>query len=588
MAYTPHLRYGGELYHYRTKGSKNGVRRYQNLDGSLTAAGYARYGVDPNFFKNAGRQVSNAANNVRNWATGGDRARANAQYNTAQARNTAYSMSPARLYDYGKADDGKTYRTPVHANARINSQQASNAQAARQAYTSQVQNYRSNFGSDNARALNKMTGREGQQIVGNKMQKLAGDEATTRQKANKRMLESYNAGRADREEQQANANKLNAQLRRADTSNKEYKNSLSGKMDKAIGKVLGDKNEKQKHEEKAERHDAKARDTITKMDKYAAPSTWFDKDEGKTGRDYSQQMADKYRAEAGRAAQERKKAKDETIGGRFENAKNNVGNWLKDRANEVGETAKKAADAASKSWVTNPVEFVKEATKVANKAGEKAGEAAKNVKEWATGKNAVKAVDDASVDYIKKNAIEKKDNFATNIAKKEQSAANRANRDSKSDEAKQHKKASDDAKRLSNQVKREQREDTRNAYNNLKNAERNYYNNTLQGKVDKAMNKLDAAVKNIKEATTKTTIHNKNGESTNIPAQKWLNDRFNNAKDAVSDAANKAGKAISEGASNATKEAAKVANKAGKAVDDARKNAADFVGNLFGRKKKKK
>ena len=36
------------LMHYRTKGSKNGVRRYQNEDGSLTAEGREHYGVgDP-------------------------------------------------------------------------------------------------------------------------------------------------------------------------------------------------------------------------------------------------------------------------------------------------------------------------------------------------------------------------------------------------------------------------------------------------------------------------------------------------------------------------------------------------------------
>lgn len=41
------------LEHYRTVGSKNGVRRYQNEDGSLTPEGYKHYGIDPN-----GRQAS--------------------------------------------------------------------------------------------------------------------------------------------------------------------------------------------------------------------------------------------------------------------------------------------------------------------------------------------------------------------------------------------------------------------------------------------------------------------------------------------------------------------------------------------------
>lgn len=36
--------YADELYHFRTKGSKNGVRRYQYPDGSLTPEGYVHYG----------------------------------------------------------------------------------------------------------------------------------------------------------------------------------------------------------------------------------------------------------------------------------------------------------------------------------------------------------------------------------------------------------------------------------------------------------------------------------------------------------------------------------------------------------------
>lgn len=39
------LSYDEFLMHYRTKGSKNGVRRYQNKDGSLTPLGKIHYGV---------------------------------------------------------------------------------------------------------------------------------------------------------------------------------------------------------------------------------------------------------------------------------------------------------------------------------------------------------------------------------------------------------------------------------------------------------------------------------------------------------------------------------------------------------------
>ena len=52
------------LMHYRTKGSKNGVRRFQNEDGSLTAEGREHYGVgDP-------RQASGLATTGSNASSG--------------------------------------------------------------------------------------------------------------------------------------------------------------------------------------------------------------------------------------------------------------------------------------------------------------------------------------------------------------------------------------------------------------------------------------------------------------------------------------------------------------------------------------
>jgi len=54
-----------ELYHHGIKGQKWGIRRYQNPDGSLTAAGRARYGTIENFnnaqaYKNAKKEYSKA------------------------------------------------------------------------------------------------------------------------------------------------------------------------------------------------------------------------------------------------------------------------------------------------------------------------------------------------------------------------------------------------------------------------------------------------------------------------------------------------------------------------------------------------
>lgn len=52
-----------ELYHHGILGQKWGVRRYQNKDGTLTAAGKARYDSDPNKAEKADRK--NAVENRR-------------------------------------------------------------------------------------------------------------------------------------------------------------------------------------------------------------------------------------------------------------------------------------------------------------------------------------------------------------------------------------------------------------------------------------------------------------------------------------------------------------------------------------------
>lgn len=67
--------YRNELYHHGIKGQKWGVRRYQNPDGSLTAAGRARYGANGSEYlkakeryKNAKIRFNNAANKASNTA----------------------------------------------------------------------------------------------------------------------------------------------------------------------------------------------------------------------------------------------------------------------------------------------------------------------------------------------------------------------------------------------------------------------------------------------------------------------------------------------------------------------------------------
>lgn len=60
--YTPYVSPASELYHHGIKGQKWGIRKYQNEDGSLTAAGRKRYGV--------GERITNAFRNIRKASEG--------------------------------------------------------------------------------------------------------------------------------------------------------------------------------------------------------------------------------------------------------------------------------------------------------------------------------------------------------------------------------------------------------------------------------------------------------------------------------------------------------------------------------------
>lgn len=64
--YVGNMPAGDHLMHYGTKGMKWGLRRYQNLDGSLTAAGRVRYGVS-NAYSRARSGVRSAGNRTSSW-----------------------------------------------------------------------------------------------------------------------------------------------------------------------------------------------------------------------------------------------------------------------------------------------------------------------------------------------------------------------------------------------------------------------------------------------------------------------------------------------------------------------------------------
>lgn len=88
-----------ELYHYGIMGMKWGVRRYQNEDGSYTAAGRARYGISE-----AGRKVKGAAEKAAGSYVN---AREKAYERRGKSTLGPKSWRPIFGSDYGRPTDRK-------------------------------------------------------------------------------------------------------------------------------------------------------------------------------------------------------------------------------------------------------------------------------------------------------------------------------------------------------------------------------------------------------------------------------------------------------------------------------------------------
>lgn len=87
--YVGDIPYGqNELYHHGIKGMKWGVRRYQNSDGSLTAAGRARY--------NLGRAVSNIGKAASTVGKAVGSAYASHRAKVAEQRNKKEASRPKK------------------------------------------------------------------------------------------------------------------------------------------------------------------------------------------------------------------------------------------------------------------------------------------------------------------------------------------------------------------------------------------------------------------------------------------------------------------------------------------------------------
>lgn len=104
-----------EIKHHGIKGQKWGVRRYQNADGSLTAAGKKRYGTQENFEKQYQEDVKRNVKNTKKAVGAAQKAATAKQQNRERAkeekkreikadrekqiREEAYKMSDKELRD---------------------------------------------------------------------------------------------------------------------------------------------------------------------------------------------------------------------------------------------------------------------------------------------------------------------------------------------------------------------------------------------------------------------------------------------------------------------------------------------------------
>ena len=129
--------YNEELYHYGTKGMKWGVRKYQNEDGSLTAAGKSRYSTVADA-KEAYRKAKKSSSDKYSRATGGGYGRFTVTKDQrknysrdVQAFNNSLASRTSAKYDYKIAKAQQKGKNDKVANLRAKQEFAVNKQKAR-------------------------------------------------------------------------------------------------------------------------------------------------------------------------------------------------------------------------------------------------------------------------------------------------------------------------------------------------------------------------------------------------------------------------------------------------------------------------
>lgn len=257
-------------------------------------------------------------------------------------------------------------------------------------------------------------------------------------------------------------------------------------------------------------------------------------------------------------------------------------NWLKDAGQNIGKFANKAANTVGNA---------------ATSAARAVGGALNKSANFVTGNQARENADNASINYMKKQIVADNSNPASRDRRNLQGAANverqMANvlRTSANEtpfykfntkrnltnaaidtekNAQNLQRQADDAAKLNNQVKREQKQDARDAYNQMMNAER-AYERTLPGMVNTGM-----------DAAGKAAINAARGAQGFLnSAGKWVSTAANDAKNWAGNAVNDVGKAANQAGQWIGDRAQDVGNAATNAwngVTDAANQAGDWIG----------
>lgn len=347
MSYNPHARYryGGELYHGRTKGSRNGVSNTPGYiakgklavgkrmpDGTYmytdTGTGDATYGRQKNFQRMAaerdrnqrqGSAINARMGRIATNAAGGREA----QQAKGSAMNATLRRDQKQKFD-------NSLQGKVHYAGKAVGKVASNAgnwlgERANEA--------RSTIGRAASNAGNWLNARRND--LGNLWDGKAGKGTGLDQ-----MREYGRSGRG----------------KEAQAAKESYNRSIVGRINNArqnAGNWLRDRG--------IELGDT-AKRAASAASRFAgdvarrAGEAW----DGKAGKGTAKQQMQAYgRSGRGKEAQEAKERYDRSIVGRLDNARQNAGNWLRDRGVELESTAKKAAGTVGRA-----------ASDVARRAGE--------------------------------------------------------------------------------------------------------------------------------------------------------------------------------------------------------------------------